>query len=152
MLTATAYVVFTYGQSVYYVAFHKPLHLGTVRTPMHQYAQPIMPIFHISQNISSYSLAPGETEKVNIFAVSNQTIAADVEVWIEGPLNTQVYQSSPTGSPIKFIKGTTQRLAYSYILPRATQKGTYRVSIIITSPNNQTDYFVKPNFASFTVL
>lgn len=139
----------SYGQSVYFVAFHKPLHLGSSNTA--HYVPPVLPTFQVTQHIVAASLDPGETQKVTVTATPDQSLQGYIEVWIKGPANKQVFQSDTNGAPTQFTKGTTQSYTYTYTVPKNLPKGTYNVSVIITSADTFTDYYVKPNFATFTV-
>lgn len=149
-LIATAYVVVTYGESAYFVAFHKPLHFSLSSTTK-PYVAPEVPTFQVKPSIAAASLTPGRTQTISVTITPSSTVSAYVEVWIEGPLHTQVFRSNTDGSPTSFVKGSPQTLTYHYTLPHNLPKGTYTVSAILTSPNNQTDYYVNTNFASFTV-
>lgn len=150
LLIATAYVVGTYGQSAYFVAFHRPLHFGSSNVPT-SYVAPSVPVFHVTPTIAAASLATGNTQTITVATTPESTVSAYVEVWVEGPQHKQVFRSNTDGSPTAFVKGTPQTFSYRYTLPYNLPKGTYTVSAILTSSNNQTDYYVNTNFASFTV-
>lgn len=151
LLIATAYVVVSYGQSVYFVTFHRPLHFGFSEKNTANYVSPALPTFLTNQTISASALYPGETQKIAVTTTASQNIAGYMKVWIEGPSNKQVFQSDTDGSPTQFTKGVTRTFTYSYTIPKNLLMGTYKVSVIITSADSFTDYYVKPNFATFTV-
>lgn len=134
---------------MYFVAFHKPLHIGF--SSADHYAPPALPRFHVNQTIATQTLSPGETQKVTVTATPGQSLQGYIEVWIKGPSNKQVFKSDTSGNPIQFIQGSTHTYTYSYTLPENLPKGSYTASVIITSVDTFTDYYVKPNFATFTV-
>lgn len=139
----------SYGQSVYFVAFHKPLHLGLSDTA--HYVPPVLPTFQVTQHIATASLHPGGVQKVTVTATPDQSLQGYIEVWIKGPANKQVFQSDTNGAPTQFTKGATQTYTYAYTVPSNLPKGAYNVSVIITSVDTFTDYYVKPSFATFIV-
>lgn len=139
----------SYGETVYFIAFHKPLHLGF--TSNAHYVAPALPSFQVEQTIAAQTLAPGGTQTVTVSAKSDQSTQGYIEVWITSPANKQVYRSSIDGNPLQFVRDTSQTHTYSYTIPQSIPKGIYTVSITITSPDTFTDYYVKPNFVTFTV-
>ena len=149
LLIATTYVVVSYGSAVYFVAFHKPLHIGF--SAADHYVPPALPRFHVNQTIASRTLSPGESQKVTITATADQSLQGYIEVWVKGPTNKQVFMSDTKGNPVQFIKGHMQTYTYSYAIPKDLPGGTYTASVIITSVDTFTDYYVNPNFATFTV-
>lgn len=150
LLIATAFVVTTYGQTVYFVAFHKPLHI-TLSSYSAQFVTPSTPSFKVHPSIATSLLNPGMTQTIMITAEPDSSLSAYIEVWVEGPMHTQVFRNSIDGTPTTFVKGQPQSFAYQYRLPLNLPKGIYTVSAILTSVNNQTDYYVRTNFATFTV-
>jgi hypothetical protein len=151
LLSVTTYVVATYGQSVYFVAFHRPLGMHLTPNTSKPYVAKALPSFQVSTTVTATSLAPGRTQTITLKATPDSSLPAYVEVWIEGPLHTQVYKSPAGGSVTSFVKGQTQSFVYRYTLPYNLPTGRYDVSAILTSANNQTDYYVHTNFATFTV-
>jgi hypothetical protein len=149
LLIATMYVVVTYGQSVYFVAFHRPLHLGFSSSS--HYISPVLPSFQVNQSIAAQTLTPGETQRVTLTAKPDQNLQGYIEVWITSPANKQVFRSNTDGNPTQFTKGSSQTYTFSYTVPKNLPKGTYKVSVTITSTDTFTDYYVKPNFATFIV-
>lgn len=149
LLVATVYVVVSYGQSVYFAVFHKPLHIGSSSTA--HYVPPVLPTFQVNQNIATTSLEPGGVQKITVTATPNQSLQGYIEVWIKSPSNKQVFQSDTNGAPTQFTKDTAKSYTYTYTVPKNLPKGMYNVSVIITSVDTFTDYYVKPNFATFTV-
>jgi hypothetical protein len=149
-LTATIYLFISYGELVYFVAFHKPLHIGWQGT-VSAYVPPVLPSFKVTPAIARQSVIPGETQSIHLSVLPNKATSAYVEVWIESPANKQVFRSNVAGDPTQFVQGAEQTFSFSYKLPSTLPKGTYHVSVIITSPNNQTDYYVNENFGTFTV-
>lgn len=151
LLLATTYIVYAYGQSAYFVAFHKPFNANLFQSSTPHYTPQTLPMFQVSPSIASHALMPGGTQKITVSATSDQSVSGYVEAWIESPANKQIFQSPTNGSPTKFVKGTSQTFTYSYTIPRSLPKGTCTVSVIITSVDNFTDYYVNNNFATFTV-
>jgi hypothetical protein len=151
LLLATAYVVTAYGRNAYFVAFHKPLNLSLHQTSTKPYVAPTVPTFNVHASISNVALAQGGQQHITISETPGTSTSGYLEIWIESPANKQVYRSDTNGNPTQFTKGQPQTFTYSYMLPKNAPTGTYHVSAIITSSNNQTDYYVNPNFATFTV-
>lgn len=150
LLIATGYIGAMYGQSAYFVAFHKPFHLSLTSRSV-KYSPPVLPKFQVQTTISSHSLTHGDTQHIALTALPDKTVAGHVEIWIESPGHKQVFRSMTDGSPTRFIKNKLQTFSYSYVLPKNLPPGAYKVSAIITSTNKQTDYYVNNNFATFTV-
>lgn len=151
LIAATTYVITQYGGSVYFITFHKPLHFGFTNNTSHLYVPPALPSFWVNQHITATTLYPGEVQHISVSATPNQNVIGYVEVWIESPLNKQVFRSDTNSSPTQFIKDKTANFSYSYTIPSNIPKGLYTASAIITSTNNQTDYYVHTNFATFRV-
>jgi hypothetical protein len=162
LLLITAYMYASYGQSAYFVAFHKPFHLpGFSSTP--KYTPPILPQFNVKASIASQSLSPGATQAITLTETPNRTVSGYVEVWVESPTNNnsamdcktcsakEVYKSDTSGRPTQFAAGKASTFTYTYTLPENLLPGKYEVSYIITSSDTFTDYVVNNNFAEFTV-
>jgi len=150
LLTATGYIVGAYGQSAYFVAFHKPFHLSLAHTTK-KYTPPVLPKFRVQPAISSRSLARGDTQRITVTLSSDKAAVGYLEVWIESPAHRQVFRTPSDSTPIQFPAGKTQTFLYTYMLPKNLPSGTYSVSAIVTSANQQTDYYVNNNFATFTL-
>lgn len=150
LLTATGYIVVVYGQSAYFVAFHKPLHLSLTHTPV-RYTPPSLPTFHVQPAVSAHSLSHGSTQDITVSLSSNRIVSGYIEVWIESPEHRQVFKSPSDGAPVQFLKDKAQIFSYKYTMPRSLPSGTYKASVIVTSANQQTDYYVDINFATFTL-
>jgi len=143
-------MVVTYGEQVYFVAFHKPFHVP-FSSPPKKYVAVGLPNFQVHPAILSRSLNPGGKQLMTVTLSTDKTVTGYLEVWVESPAHKQVFRSPSDGAPTQFAKGKPQTFTYSYTLPAGSPPGAYHVSAIITSPNSQTDYYVNSNFATFTV-
>lgn len=149
LLAATAYIFAAYGGLAYWAVFHRPLgiHLISQKEPLTQE----LPSFQASASVASTTRAVGEAQTITVSLTASQATQGYVEVWIEGPNNKQVFRS-PTGQLVTFVKDSTQTFTYTYALAASLSKGDYKVSAIVTSPNEQTDYYVNINFARFVLI
>jgi hypothetical protein len=150
LLAATGYLVVSYGQQAYFVAFHEPFHMP-FSDPPKKYVAVVLPKFQVQPAISAHSLTRGSNQHITVKVTPDKTVQGYMEVWIENSANKQVFRSPTEGNPTQFVAGKSERFTYDYTLPANAPSGTYHVSAIITSPNSQTDYYVNTNFATFTV-
>jgi hypothetical protein len=169
LLAATAYIYVTYGSRAYFVAFHKPLHIGFADNKT--VVQQTLPHFQVQSKFSSSSSAADATRTITVTLTSDKTVSGYVEVWIlgqkniasNGPTYTKlgvnndtggqkvIYQNDTSGQPTLFTKGKSETFSYTYTPPAPLPDGTYKVSDIVTSPSTFTDYYVNYNFAEFNV-
>lgn len=169
LLAATAYMYVTYGSRAYFVAFHKPLHVGFAdnKTAVQQ----TLPHFQVISKFRSSSPAASATRTITVTLTPDRTVSGYVEVWILGQKNIAsntptytklgvnndtggqkvVYQNDTSGKPTLFTKGKAMTFTYTYVPSSPLPPGTYKVSDIITSPSTFTDYYVNYNFAEFSV-
>lgn len=150
---ATAYLVATYGEQVYFLMFHRPFHLSALITKTTALRSPTLPMFKVRAAITKTTLEVGDTQHITVTVTPGKTVQGFLEVWVTAPSNKQVYKSLlDERSPHEFVGGRTEMFTFDYIPEPSAPRGTYHVSDNITSANMQTDYYVNEEFASFAVL
>jgi hypothetical protein len=111
-----------------------------------------LPQFATTESISQTQLAPGSNFSLIITATSDQTTPVFIRAYINNaaPPNKQIWRS-PEDKITEFPTGQAVTTTYPVHLPDTLKPGTYQVSYLLTSKDEQTDYLQKPNFAEFTV-
>ncbi len=147
LLGATVTMLWLYGGLAYYVTFHRPLGFSFPKT----YHAAVLPGFGVVSHIDSAELAAGGIEHIHLTVTPANTSSGYIEVWAESPANTQVYQSNTNGAPTQFKQGVAIRDEYTFTVGSTWPQGKYKVGEIITSPDMQTDYYVRPDMQEFSV-
>jgi hypothetical protein len=114
------------------------------------YKPPVLPHFSSTGSVSLGTISQGGTEAITFSSAVDRATKGYVDVWVTSPANKQVFRS-PGTTLEDFTAGKTTADHYNFTLPSSLPPGVYKVSGIVTSPDGDTDYLVKINFAEFTV-
>ena len=148
-LAITGFVIYRYGATVYYLAFHRPFSFNQRAV---SYTPVSLPSVTLRPSISSSSLYSGETQVIAATVQVSSDTTGFLEVWVTSPDHKQVYQSPLPSQPQAFQAGKTYSAVFQYHLPSSAAKGKYFVSANVVSASKQVDYILHRNFAAFAVL
>lgn len=156
LLAATVVLVLHEGAQVYYLAFHRPFSFSLRQT--HRVADTVrLPVFQVSTTLSASQLHAGDTLHMTAAVSTTSDTMGFFEIWLRSPNNKEVFKSPASEEdmdplhPQHFQANKLQTLTFDYTFPQHATPGVYSVSEIITSPNQQTDYYVHEKFATVTI-
>lgn len=157
LLLATILLFLREGSQVYYVTFHRPfsISLGQARQAA---VTTKLPSFQVDTTLSTTQLHAGDTLHMTTTISTTSDTTGFFEIWLYGPNHKEVFKSPASEDdmnplhPQHFQAGKPQTLTFDYTFPQSATPGRYTVSEIVTSPNEQTDYYVHEEFATITIL
>jgi hypothetical protein len=147
LLGASVVMLYLYGGLAYYLTFHRPLGFSLPKA----YHAPAQPGFEVVSHIDSTALFAGETQHIHLAVTPRANAAGYIEVWVESPANKQVFQSDTSGSAVQFKADIAMSQDYRFTVASTWPKGVYKVGEIITSPDQETDYYVRNDMQEFSV-
>lgn len=157
LLLATVVLFVREGEQVYYLTFHRPFSLSIGKT--HPAAPAVqLPRVQVSTILSATQLHAGDTLRMTATVSTGSDTTGFFEIWLRSPDNKEVFKSPASENdmdplhPQHFQAGKPQTFTFDYTFPQHATPGMYSVSEIVTSPNEQTDYYVHEKFASITIL
>src|SRR5437868_640083 len=84
-LAATAILVNHRGNLVYYLAFHKPLHMSLASAKAAPPAT--LPSFLVQATISQQQVSVGDVQHITLTATAAQNVQGFIKVWVRSPKN-----------------------------------------------------------------
>lgn len=157
LLLATALLFLREGNQVYYLTFHRPFRLSLGQSRQTAVTAKL-PRFQVDTTLSAIHLHAGDTLHMTATVSTTSDTTGFFEIWLRSPNNKEVFKSPASEDdmnplhPQHFQVGKPQTLTFDYTFPQSATPGRYTVSEIITSPNQQTDYYVHVEFATITIL
>jgi|GEM_PF-1708458 len=157
LLIATILLFLREGSQVYYLTFHRPFSLSLRQTPQAAVTAKL-PSFQVDTTLSATQLHAGDTLHMTATISTTSDTTGFFEIWLYGPNNKEVFKSPASEDdmnplhPQHFQVDKPQALMFDYTFPQGAIPGVYSVSEIVTSPNEQTDYYVHEEFATITIL
>lgn len=156
-LLATVVLVVREGGEVYYLTFHRPFSLSLRQTrAVADTTQ--LPTFQVTTTLSATQLHAGDTLHMTVIVKPSSNTTGFFEIWLRSPGNKEVFKSPASADdmdplhPQQFRAGKSQAFTFDYTFPQNAVPGVYPVSEIVTSPTQQTDYYVHEKFATITIL
>jgi hypothetical protein len=149
-LAASASIVYSFGDQLYFALFHRPPH-AIFTKPVATYKPAQLPHFNVVLSPVADRIDAGASQTVSLQVTSDRDVDANILVWVKSPANKQVFRS-PSGKAGHFIRGVPQNVSYTVTSAPTMPRGTYQISVIISSADRQADYYVNYGAAEYILL